>query len=123
MAIPLTAEIRLRVTSREDAQALAAWLTAILGETVALTGPTAGREEGVWFVRGALVAAGLEEAIVLTTGEMVQVPGSSVPDDGRAARLSRLSGLSRPETRPDDGVDRRELHKRLREDVERQNKE
>lgn len=118
---PITAELRLRVTSREDAQALSAWLSTILGDVVRLYAPTAGRGPGVWFVRGVVACdpAALVEALVRSTGEIVFVPGPPA-DTERTARLNRLAGLSRPEARPDDGgVDRRELHKRLQEDKER----
>jgi hypothetical protein len=60
----------------------------------------------------------LIEVVIWETGEIVSVPDPRPPmtdDPAQAMRLGRLAGLSRPETTPDDGVDRRELHKRLRE--------
>lgn len=118
----ITTDLRLRAASRQEADHLAVWLVARLGDAVQLTAPHIGREDGVWFVRGTLrIDSGqpaLVEAIIRDTGELVSIPDPRpvrTDDPQAAARLARLAGLSRPETRPDDGVDRRELHQRMRE--------
>lgn len=120
----ITGTIRIQAAQETEAKALSVWLTAALGDVFDLTSVHRGRD-GAWFVRGTLrldpARADLVEAVVRSTGQMILVPAPKeteepappATDQGRASRLARLAGLSRPETVPDDGIDRRELHKRL----------
>lgn len=59
----------------------------------------------------------LVDAIIRDTGQVVQIeePDEEPPTDQlRAVRLARLGRLGAPESRPDDGIDRHDVHKRLR---------
>jgi len=52
------------------------------------------------------------EIVIIETGEIVAI-GQTEPT--KARRIAALSSLNAPQSRPDDGVDRIEVHKRLRE--------
>lgn len=115
----------MQVESQEQAEEVRRFLSAVLGDAVQLTAPHQGRGSGVWFVRGTLrtdaiatPARPLVEAILRDTGELVTIPDprpQEATDPASARRLARLASLSRPMPQPDDGIDRREAHRRLRE--------
>jgi hypothetical protein len=123
----IVASVRMQVESREQAEEVSRLLSAVLGDAIQLTTPHQGRGKGVWFVRGTLrtdlIAATTPrfvEAILRDTGELVSIPDPrpqphQESDPASARRLSRLAGLTRPVSQPDDGIDRREAHRRLRE--------
>lgn len=131
----ISARVRVQVESQEQAEEVSQLLSTVLGDAIQLTTPHQGRGKGVWFVRGTLrtdliapPARPLVEAILRDTGELVSIPdprpqSHEVSDPASARRLSRLAGLSRPVPQPDDGIDRREAHRRLRERQEAKKKE
>lgn len=132
---PIIASVRVQVETQQQAEEVARFLTAILGDALQLTAPHQGRGKGVWFVRGTLrteltatSAPRFVEAILRDTGELVTIPdprpqSHEASDSVSARRLARLASLTRPVSHADDGVDRREAHRRLRERQEAEKKE
>lgn len=129
----ISASVRVQVESQQQAEEVARLLNTVLGDALQLTAPHQGRGSGVWFVRGTLhtdliapPARPLVEAILRDTGELVVIPDprpQEASDPVSARRLARLASLSRPVPQPDDGIDRREAHRRLRERQEAKKKE
>lgn len=121
----ISASVRVQVESQQQAEEVARLLNTVLGDALQLTAPHQGRGRGVWFVRGTLrtdlIAATTPrfvEAILRDTGELVVIPDprpQEASDPASARRLARLAGLTRPVSQPDDGIDRRQAHRRLRE--------
>jgi hypothetical protein len=129
----ISASVRVQVESQQQAEEVSRLLSAVLGDALQLTAPHQGRGKGVWFVRGTLrtdllapPARPLVEAILRDTGELVSIPDprpQEASDPASARRLARLAGLTRPVSQADDGIDRREAHRRLRKRQEAEEKE
>lgn len=124
----IAADVRLQLASRAECEALAAWLRTTFGEAITLRPPRHGRG-GAWFVYGQLrydpaaPPRPLIEVIVRDTGQVLEVLAprgldEPPPDALAARRQARLRRAGQAQAAPDDGLDRHELHKRLREQQE-----